>query len=463
MSGVRRWATRCLNAVSFLVGVPLLVFLLSWALTKDEPLHADVQALLAPIADTGERNGFYVYVGLTAPEGLDAHEAGRLAVAAVNKALLDPNWPAIESYSNFFAGGEVIALPAWNFCNTDSCIDASRINADNVAMIRAHPSFKTLNARYAQLLSAPTFTNTTAGSLRAPLPRASNWMLLSELRNAEHAERLGRGVPLAADSAEFMHDFLAWRRILAASNSLIISMTARRVLERKLQLLNQLLERNPALASSVSIAGALAPLTVDERSLAHAMRGEFSFVANATLEAARTADHRKTDEVSIIDRVFGRLLGNGYKCNTTVNRQYEQMLVRQAAFGSTAKLAAAGHAKSMSMPEPSMLAVFLTSPFTNPIGEVLLQVAVTDFGRYHLRVHDLDAQIRLTAARIRLIAEAVPADQVVGKLAEWAPTLSDPYTEAAFEYEAATKRIAATRGDGDSKSHLKKFYLPYPG
>ncbi len=87
----------------------------------------------------------------------------------------------------------------------------------------------------------------------------------------------------------------------------------------------------------------------------------------------------------------------------------------------------------------------------NPVGKVLLSVAMPDWHDYPLRVHDLDALNRLVAVRAALLAAGVTPEQVPAAIAKTDARLHDPYTRKPMAWDAVRKRIYFEPGSVNTK------------
>ena len=392
----------------------------------DEDLRPEVKAYLeaqAPLVPD-ERNGYFQMVGLAA-DAVAPHAAGRRYLAAVaeaqQKSLAGRNvdWPRMKA----------LALPQLR-AETDFC--ALDFGRPCLASVRAaEPAARTLLAegewllaRYRAMLEYPEYAEAQDLKLfTTPMPSFVPLLTGQKLFHAQAVLRLreGKAVHVAYD----LERSLAFsRKMLAGSQSMIGKMIAvahaRRAALFAAEILPEVAKADPGTLSR--LAGALAPLTAAERSLAEPFRSDFAVFGSVV----RLCDPEVTWCYFL-------------QPNATVNRHYRVFQKRlidmdAAPAAQFDKLRGELKAAGESFPWWSIL--------YNPHGKWLLRgLSESAQWDYIARMHDLDGVFRVVALKALIGAKRVPAAKVPEFLAQGAKRYGDPYSGQAMGWDDGRRQI----------------------
>jgi hypothetical protein len=412
-------ALKWLGIVLFaLLGVPLAVLLL--INLRDEALLPEAVAYMRNDAASlpDEQNAFYYLLGFGAPLADDPHKAGKAWLVAVNQAqesLLkgaEANWPAQPE------GLPKIAAT----CSPDreSCVrwlkdkaQAGKLVEDNRQAIgryrgvHAYPGYRDMTD--ARLLSypMPSFT---------PLASAQRLYLL------DIAQRFERGevdAPLAA-----LRDEIALaRRMMAGSHSLLQKVLATAQLVRTSLFASDVLSAHRARIGpkAAVLAGALAPLSAEERGLAPTLRSEFAMAASAS-DPSRW--HGEDFGIGI-DTMFARPF---YQQRASVNLLYGFTRAWSEVDQAPAAELDAAFARARAA-EPKFSA---WGAIYNPVGKLLVFINALQPAGYFERVHDADALVRMVALQAQIVAKNVKPDAIDSR---------NPYTGKPYGWDAQTRQL----------------------
>lgn len=434
---VRRVVRGALQGLAWslgLIGAVLAMLLLVNAF--DEELNPEVAAYLQrekpEVAD--EQNGYPHLVGLAAPEVEQPHAAGKRYLAQTDEVQAkrlkgeQASWPKPPGFS----------LKVPDFCTPElnSCAQRAREKTEDARKIVAEHQL--LLTRYRALHAYPAYAETWSGMvIDYPLPAYQAPLTVQKLFFVEVALRAQEG-DIEGALAAVESDISLGRRMLAGSHTLIHKMVASRHLTRSVLFLADVFSsyRDRIGARAVPLRSVINPLTEEERRLATALRNEFFFATKAIEHEMRRADPAATGQE--FDWMFSMFARPLYQPNATANRVYftghtlytELDGVPAARFDEVAAKVKAAR------PEfPDWTA------FYNPIGKIMVEVGAVNFEQYLLRMHDLDALVRLVALHIEIVAKEVKHEDVPQFLAGADKRFVNPYTGKPFDWDAKARQL----------------------
>lgn len=403
---------------------------------RDEALDPEVKALLAEQAPQPVAGNAYVYMqGMAAPQGADPNAAGEkrlLLLAEADRA----DQPSI-------AADEMI-LPAPG--TVDGC-DAFRRNclvqeavekAQTRAWLERHGRYA---ERCAEMERVPAWLEThVPTSIRAPLPALQPLLSCQRIRFARAAADLASGSPHAA-LARILNGLALERRALSGSATVLGKQIALAAAARSLLTLADLASAAPETIrrEEKAVRAALQPLTADERSQATAFRNEFRpFIRFMQELEAKKGTIRMSEHIGehgAYTWLADTLL---FSPGATINHQWK---VRKAYLALEAAPAGEYAAARQRADEAlsALEARLKPGALYNPVGKVLSGTAVPDFAGYVLRMHDLDALLRLAAlqAEIALMQD----DKSIPVLLAQA-RFADPYSGRPMAFDAGRKGLS---------------------
>jgi hypothetical protein len=406
------WAKRLGIAAAFV----LLTFLLVNA--QDEALSPELKAVLAiqPLVPPGE-NAFLFAMGIDAEPGRNPSQAGLNYLQQVRQVVLSPEFiVARKAVEESTKGKELKRFAGKLPCDElkAPCLDTYMSRVDE--LLRLREANRLLFDRYEQLLRFNSFEDAPYVSIHetglsqdyrvAELYRAFGAVNLKEGRPGEYVERLDR-------QARFN------RMRLRHSGILISKLIALKELRQSARLASAAVARDPTLAKrhGPALLEILRPLSVEERQLSKAIKGEAKITQQIFYDTTTGAD-----EVSI----RGWLYGIGFKRNSTVNLiwDFKSAWLRASDIPTEGYLAV----------EQEVLAeqderVGILDLFYNPVGK--FTVSLADLGRwsnFFRHIIDTHGLLRLVSLQVQIAARGVKEADIPDFLAKTDPKYHDPYT-----------------------------------
>lgn len=356
--------------VPLLAGLTLLALACWWWL-QDEALNPQAQAWLEQVAaDAGDSPAYYQLLGMDAPAGRDPQLEGHTRIALYRQGLLGQA-PQAQ------AEAATLKLPDDALCvlGTPGCLPRLREEPEQrLAWLSQH---RELLQRYQQLLALPAPQTLAQVSLNEPIANYAVVLWGNRLRALQVLQLAEEG---KADEAlaTLEEDVRVLRGWLADADNLIMKVATVSLLAQNLDALAALYQ-----AGLIAQPALLQPLSGDERSLLRPMQREFAMVATGFTELIQQGHLEQEFGVS------AWRLQWMYKPQMSINdswsayaRVASQSLLSAEAFGAT-----------LSEPAPPVTSTWRR--LRNPVGGILVAVALPDFRRYLARLHDLDAKIVL--------------------------------------------------------------------
>jgi hypothetical protein len=457
----------CLRVIKWLLIVVLVLVGALFAINAvDESLKPEAAAALRwpdPAVKDGD-NGYFALVGLSAPSGQDAADWGRRWVEAMNRASSGDEIKAAEK-SLAAAPFKLVgaATPLCDFRADQPCAPQAVKNAGAIAQLTADNA--ELLGRYAALGRFPQVADTyRPQSISHPIIGVMPYGYAQRLLLSQRLAELDKegGAPALASIAA---DIDLQRKVLAGAGSLILKMAANAALARDYQALAEVLRRHSELAAAeaATLQRILAPLNSQELALTPALMAEFRGMAAVlddpaiadpatyqlvqTLGAAApaiTAPAPPILKAAVLDAVLAPLLKGTVAVllqkNATRNFQFEVI----GAYAALDSLPASGYAEA----ERALRARQDEGPnwtwLYNPIGKLLMSIALPDFSNYKRRLFDTEGLRRLVVLQAQIAAQRIADADIPAFLAKSEPSLADPYTAKAMGWDAAQRALVFT-------------------
>lgn len=378
MSKMNKWLISVLGVLALLGGVVAF-----WL--YDEPLLPDSQAWLEQVAKVeGDSAAYYQLFGLDSPAGSDAQAAGRKRLMAYHQWLAshgpEKAMPAVDEPAR-------LALPGDELCALAKPGCLARLRQAPAALAALLSDHAELLQRYQQLLALEDYRTLSRPSQSEPMVEYRYLGKAAQLRGAQAlllAEQ-GKG---AAALALLQGDTRQLRVWLARADNLILKILLAGLLEQNLDGLALLYH-----AGLIQKPAAEAALGVAERSLHGAMQREFALVATGlqTLHKQSALGANPDIPVWRLQLVF--------KSRMSIN----EALPRFLRVAEDSQLDAAAFAQRQTVVSDTAISTWRR--WRNPMGAILVAIAIPDFTPYLARLHDLDAKLALFNA----LGTAVPA------------------------------------------------------
>lgn len=339
---------------------------------RDEPLNPQAQEWLKPTEGTSQ-----AYVFLL---GLDAAADQSPAALGQQRLQAHRQWRASHGFGEPQPASQhsaQLALPGEALCLISEPECLARLLGEAQVGVTLLEQHGLLLQRYQQLLALEDYRTLAAPSPDEPMPNIrmlESGNLLLAMRAVQQASQ-GQ-----VDQARelLLGDIRQLRLWLAQADHLVLKVGLVRLLARDLDALAVLVR-----AGLIGVPAAQPALTPAERSLESSLRREFALVATGLLSLpAETAASASQGAEALAVRWL-------YRPQMSVNDSFAPY--RQVAADS--QLAAPAFLRQLRLrPEPEQSR---WRQLRNPVGSVLLGVAMPDFHRYLARLHDLDAKLAL--------------------------------------------------------------------
>ncbi|QKE65211.1 hypothetical protein HNE05_18235 [Aquipseudomonas campi] len=345
----------------------------------DEPLLPEAQRWLEQVAKVeGDSAAYYQLFGLDSPAGSEPQAAGRSRLVAHRQWLASHGpaqaMPAVDE-------PERLALPGDELCALAKLGCLARLRQEPATLAALLSDHDELLQRYQQLLALEDYRTLSLPSQSEPLLAYPFLGKAAQLRGVQALLLAEQGNGAAA-LALLQGDIRQQRIWLARADNLILKIMLIGLLEQNLDGL-ALLYR----AGLIPKPAAEAALSRAERSLHDAMRREFALIATSLRGPAPTK------------KVPAWRLRLAFKSRMSINDTLPSYL----RVATDSQLDAAAFAQRQTVVSDTAISTWRR--WRNPVGAILVSVAMPDFNRYLARLHDLDAKLSLFNA----LGTAVPA------------------------------------------------------
>ena len=429
--------------LSIVAGLVLIV-IACWWLLPDEQLNPNAERLIAlPPSPPVTQNAYFMIWGLRASPEIDAHIAGQHIVAA-HQRLLATKSNIGDFKIDPFLGTHPLSFPSSHkrYCDIEKQRCLAVYQGMRPQMEADGAKYALYLERYRAIRSYAQFSETAMTLTPAsPLPPYMELTRLSDMVDASVALRLPSPATQEAAIDELGAEIASWRRIVVNSDSLITQMISVAVLQRKYRLASEIMTAYPELVRHypAKMAQITLPLPGKVTNLIRALGGEFRFVAYFYRNIEHMNEQTSGDD--IFSNFFNSIqLAGGYRTNATVNEAYARYWEGAQLYAKTPKEVLAGHT-ALSLKQNEFDPWTLNAIIYNPIGKILVNVAMLDYSDYSFRLYDLVGLSRLIDIQRRIIEGNIDPEKLTEFLAGTGPNLMDPYTEEPMQWNATQKTI----------------------
>ncbi|MGC1520373.1 MAG: hypothetical protein WA803_02435 [Steroidobacteraceae bacterium] len=380
----------------------------------DESLGPGPRAALEARRDSiaPEENLFFAVLGLDSQGDAGVNQLGREVYAKYLEASRASPGKALSLYQDDSHRIAVVGA-------RDLLCGRSRQQEDCVQRILAHPvdlrlavaSNRALVERYRSVQKYLHFQNPVPLTVNSPLLEWQIFLSAKRLWLTDLALEAGSGHLEAAIDA-FRGELAFTRQVLAEPDMLLIDkMVLANSMRMDLAFISDL-ARNVRLSDSQfsTLALAVTPLTVDERSLAPVFAREFTAFAGTLAPLADPRNARRllvdSNDQRLSQRLVGDLGARFLKYNASMNLFWSHVEVNQAmSRGSCVDLAA--NRRKMQQPAPMPI----LGDIYNPIGKLLSGVAASSGDEYVKSMCDLQGMTSIVGLQLTLGAQHVGDDR----------------------------------------------------
>lgn len=381
-------------AVIGMGGLALLVLLVSWLLPVPAAERAALAAMMAaPVAQDPARNAFPA-MWLLPYDGIASAQAQ--ALAAQDVLRLAQRGTAQDAGSSVAEGRFPKITAATGWCRRASVGCLQEVRADADAVEAAHRGHDALHARIASLGSYDHYRSGFSADPAMPLPA---FQVLLE-RTSGHALQHVRGNSVQALQG-MCEDIGSGRMLMRGSDSLIVAMVGGAMVERNARLFTDVLSELPAdVRLPAQCSRALTAPTPAELDLCLPMRGEFAFQRAAMAQLSAADKRWLFDEPKTLARSAWML---SRSCSDGVRAQIRDDRPVQLA------------------PAPALLSLRCVA---NAAGCIAWDINGPSYEQYSLRLQDVGARLRISAAMLWLREQPRDGRDVMALLAEMPAALS---------------------------------------
>ena len=474
---MRPFITKALLGLLVLVGLLVIcaTVIIGTNFADEELSPAARKMLQVPAPSVPDAaNGYFVLLGMTAPEGADPLEAGIKLQATLEREYrenpLRTEYTQVAPISGNASDKERCPLRG------EDCVGFYLKN--KLALLEWKTSQEVRHSRYMRLMGMKDFEEPPLFSVHMPWPayvpvvRAAEMNLISAVLAIDAGDAEAGLTTIAAE-------IKGHRRLLAGSRMLIWKMINVSMLRRDYQVLSDVLEHWPELAQTHAplLAGILQPLDARESDMRQVMEMENLFAANMFLRLRETSAASEDStlpgmESSGLSRKAEQLfIQASYMPNATLNAA-ALYWTRRAEAGSGGAATARARKQELVSYYDAWAADLNRLPWKylrNPAGKVFLTVAEEPgtFFTYFERVYDLDGYIRLVSLQAALRREKVAKADAAAFVQRAAPTQRNPYNGAAMGWDPAGSSLffegwqpATANPDNEKKVHRIKMAMP---
>jgi hypothetical protein len=437
----------------------LLVFL--WATARyfgiDPPLSPEAQQMLTlPAKIAADQNGAIYAIGITA-QG-DPHAAG-LAYATAHNAVVAARAASDDTTLSLPQISTVLGSPTLprkfideSECDLTKqlCIKTYQAKASYILSVRHENA--TLLQGYQQLKSYTLYQYPLNSEVDSPITDFVPITQAARVVLMEIAVDIAYPSTQANAMARLHSESVYWRKVLRQSENLIEKMIAVNMVTQHTHLASEIILLYPQAASrhAALLAQVTTPLNPSELSMQWPLQSEFSFVAKTILQLRNpikgdeTKSRNLKSNANFVTSIF-------LKPQATVNLEYEKFQRSITAQSLNAKELLV-HQSNLAQP---------SSPYefrnilklNNIIGLILSSVATPDYTDFMLRIHDLDARLRLAEVHRQIVLNRIAAPQIAQFINELGSQFWDPYTQAPIAWQADSQTLRVQTHSTNSKKH----------
>lgn len=415
--------------------------------------------LTMPAKVAADQNGAIYAIGITAQgdpyaAGLAYVEAHNAAVAArAARATSGDTSLALPQISTVL-GSPTLARKFIDESECDLvkqlCIKAYQAKASYIRAVQYEHA--TLLQRYEQLQSYPLNQYPLDSEVDSPITDFAPITQAARVMLMQVALDIGHPSTHANAMARLHSESAYWRRVLRQSESLIEKMIASNMVMQHTRLSSEIILLYPQLANrnATLLAQVTAPLSPGELSMQWPLQSEFSYIAKTFFHLKNTIKgDEKTSEY--FKYIANFVMSIFLKPQATVNLEYEKFQRTVAAQSLNAKELLIYQSNLTQPGSPYEFRNILK--INNIIGLILSSVAAPDYTNYMLRMHDLDARLRLAEVHRQIVLNSIAAAQIPQFIDKLGSQFWDPYTQAPIAWQADTQTLRVQTHSTNIKQH----------
>jgi hypothetical protein len=401
-------------------------------------------------------NAYTYMLAFSSPPNADPYELGSRRQAWIQTAFASPEDdagadPLDEPYDYRSERSEDVENLA-GACNAfrAECIEAL-VGSESVVS-QWLESEEWLLDRYNDMIALTGYRETPFDH-SLPLPPYSD---ISDIRKLLFIRAWAGGKVRNAGSVESLlhQDLVFWRMVLANSDTLITKLIASSAVANHFKMANLIVRDLQRGGLNIGMpASWLVEISDAERSMQRSLIGEWVLL-DRTFK--RTFDDVQEADLAVWGHAFWMAIAPFLQPQDLSNRYADGVMRYISVFSEPYDSIPDALSQIQQMPRP------LSRPFSrayNLAGDYLYASGPPDFSDYGLRVADLEGIRRAAVAAWRLRAEGVALEDMESRLRmrEW----SDPYTNAALEWVAATNEIVFQRQSTKPSSNRGRHAFSY--
>jgi hypothetical protein len=428
---------------------------------KDEPLTPMAQKALhyQPSPVPPEKNAFVGIAGMDAPTGDD--------FIALGVANIHANQFSGAPQKEGSAQKLAFSVPQYTYsCMeeiTANCLAEIQAEAHNIQKLLAEND--EIIKRYLHIQTMPEFSHSFAKTLKYGsahfVPGYTNLMNASRLLSAKAVldiqnDRLEEGLDFIEKDLNFYRGILASRDI-----DLLDTMIAIQQIRRYANLLILLCNEGKLSHRMDKMRALLAPLDAPRNIFANARWFEHAITAQSLFRNLEAELEKSSEVQMIMDFETGEIRKKTFfdqlklmlftKPNMTLNlyNEFSRLEIDTLNALATQELPAQRDVLWENEIRPRICTIpegyLFCRHWKNYLGETLAAIAFPNYVHYLLRIHDLDARLRLFRAQLEFAqaAETAPKTETPEAiLARLGPETFNPYTGQPFEWNPETGTIA---------------------
>lgn len=433
--------------ISWIAGIIALLFIALVLINLfDENLDPGARAALdRSFTEKDTENGFFVVAGLYAPADRNAHNYGLSLVTRWSREDAKPRQERDYGYdinnSSFAEMVRKVSPNTWCDWSRQSCLGAYAQHDRQIEQAASDGAL--LLQRYQSILGYPSYQDYIAGTLDTPMPPYLGITWVAGVRNAQCALLVQAG---HSDACLEMldEDIRIARKMLAGGRTILGKMVPVMLLNHDYRLLGEILgtDNDAARTYPSQLAGMLAPLSAQELDFSKALLEGFMTAPNLLREVQQLSGGPSALKPL---RFLGSTIGRVFlKYNATLNLDYRlrRLLIEQSHLSARAyinRLHEYNEKARSIVPRKFNLGMIY-----NPIGKIMLAVALPDYPTYMLRIHDLSGLRRLVEMQWQILRQGITPAQVPAYLKKAGAQGQNPYTEQPLDWDAGKHTLSFT-------------------
>lgn len=419
-------------------GFTLFTLLVLGFLDEDLTQAAKADLTYRPPAVDPKQNAYYALIGLHAAKDLSPWQAGRDITLEYDKhvkqggLLLEFDTDKYDWFGKLKVSNALAQSRGRNtnkiwcdYKNEKSCLAFYQSHAGLVADTISDNEL--LLSRYQDLYQYTHFQDETVQMFLTDLISLHRifqarigrlW-----LQNKKHA---------ALDLLD--KDIRFWKKVCASDTGLLHKMTSIAVLDKDIRLYSELLTEDHALVGQSQAATQLASsLATEQYGLKASFRREYQISAGYMIAGVGNVEYGlfSSGEATLVDKLFSLIF---FRKNATVNSLHKIYLA-QIELSMRApdryQSAATEYNKIISRYSD----IYRLDMVYNPIGKILLTIAIPSFENYIVMFNNLELSRRLILLKQELLQKNIKGLAVNDYLLQSSTDLTNPYNLKAAQYD----------------------------